>query len=348
VAKGLNALGLNAFSRDLAVDLGTANTLVYVDGKGIMLEEPSVVAVQQGRGGVLGEVVSVGSDAREMLGRTPGNIIAVRPLKNGVITDFRIAEAMLRSFIHKAAGSKGFFKPRILACVPSGVSEVEKRAVYESARAAGGREVYLLSEPIAAALGAGLPVMEATGCMVVDIGGGTTEVAVIAMGAIVKSASIKVAGDQMDQSIALYLKEQHNLLIGEISAEHLKVTLGCAVPYPTPREGSIKGRDAQTGIPKEVRLTDSDIGQALAQPIKQILDAIQQTLAATPPELAADILDRGIVLCGGGAQLFGLTDVIHEKTGVDCAIDSDPLRCVVRGAGMALENTLLLNRVAMA
>jgi rod shape-determining protein MreB len=342
------ANGLNAFSRDLAVDLGTANTLVYVDGKGITLEEPSVVAVQRGHGGVLGEVVSVGSDAREMLGRTPGNIVAVRPLKNGVITDFRIAETMLRSFIHKAAGSKGFFKPRILACVPSGVSEVEKRAVYESARAAGGREVYLLSEPIAAALGAGLPVMDATGCMVVDIGGGTTEVAVIAMGAIVKSASIKVAGDQMDQAIALYLKEQHNLLIGEISAEHLKVTLGCAVPYPTPREGRIKGRDVQTGIPKEVRLSDSDIGQALAQPIKLILDAIQQTLAATPPELAADILDRGIVLCGGGAQLFGLTDVIHETTGVDCAIDSDPLRCVVRGAGMALENTLLLNRVAMA
>lgn len=342
------ANGLNAFSRDLAVDLGTANTLVYVDGKGITLEEPSVVAVQRGRGGVLGEIVSVGSDAREMLGRTPGNIVAVRPLKNGVITDFRIAETMLRSFIHKAAGTKGFFKPRILACVPSGVSEVEKRAVYESARAAGGREVYLLSEPIAAALGAGLPVMEATGCMVVDIGGGTTEVAVIAMGAIVKSASIKVAGDQMDQAIAQYLKEQHQLLIGEISAEHLKVTLGCAVPYPTPRDGSIKGRDAQTGIPKEVHLSSSDIGQALAEPIKLILDAIQRTLAATPPELAADILDRGIVVCGGGAQLFGLTEVIRETTGVDCVIDSDPLRCVVRGAGMALENTLLLNRVAMA
>jgi rod shape-determining protein MreB len=342
------ANGLNAFSRDLAVDLGTANTLVYVDGKGIALEEPSVVAVQRGRGGALGDVVSVGTEARKMLGRTPGNIVAVRPLKNGIITDFRIAEIMLRSFIHKAMGTKSFFKPRILACVPSGVSEVEKRAVYESARAAGGREVYLLSEPIAAALGAGLPIMEATGSMVVDIGGGTTEVAVIAMGGLVQSASIKVAGDQMDQAIMEAIKEQHGLIIGEMSAEHLKITLGCAVPFTTPRVGSIKGRDIQTGIPKEVRISSSDIGQALAGPIKQILEAIQQTLAATPPELAADILDRGIVLCGGGAQMAGLTDVIRETTGIDCVLDQDPLRCVVRGAGLALENTLLLNRVAMA
>lgn len=342
------AKGLNAFSRDLAVDLGTANTLIYVDGKGIALDEPSVVAVQRGRGGALGEVVSVGSEAQEMLGRTPGNIIAVRPLKNGVITDFRIAETMLRSFIHKAAGAKGFFKPRILACVPSGVSEVEKRAVYESARAAGGREVYLLIEPIAAALGAGLPVMEATGSMIVDIGGGTTEVAVIAMGALVKSASIKVAGDQMNQAIIKALQEQHGLLIGAMSAEHLKITLGCAVPFPTPRVGAIKGRDIQTGVPREVRVTSTDIGQALAEPIKRILQAIQETLAATPPELAADILDRGIVLCGGGAQMAGLADVIRETTGVDCVVDPDPLRCVVRGAGMALENILLLNRVAMA
>jgi len=342
------AQGLNAFTRDLAVDLGTANTLVYVDGRGIALEEPSVVAVQRGRGGALGQVVSVGSEAREMLGRTPGTIAAVRPLKNGVITDFRIAEEMLRSFIHKAAGKKGFFKPRILACVPSGVTEVEKRAVYESARAAGGREVYLLSEPIAAALGAGLPVMEATGSMVVDIGGGTTEVAVIAMGGLVKSASIKVAGDQMDLAIVEHLKKEHGLLIGEQSAEHLKITLGCAVPLPTQKQGSIKGRDVESGVPKEIRLTSSEVGQALAKPVNQILDAIQQTLASTPPELAADILDRGIVLCGGGAQLHGLSDVIRERTGVECVLDADPLRCVVRGAGMALENTLLLNRVAMA
>jgi rod shape-determining protein MreB len=342
------AQGLNAFSRDLAIDLGTANTLVYVDGRGIALEEPSVVAVRRGHGGVLGEVISVGTEAREMLGRTPGNIAAVRPLKNGVIADFRIAEAMLRTFIHKAAGRQGFFKPRILACVPSGVTEVEKRAVYESARAAGGREVYLLSEPIAAALGAGLPVMEATGSMIVDIGGGTTEVAVIAMGGLVKSASIKVAGNQMDQAILLYLKEHHKLVIGEQSAEHLKISLGCAVPFPSPRQGSIKGRDMETGVPKEVRLTSTEIGQALAEPVKCILDAIQQTLASTPPELASDILERGIVLCGGGAQLYGLADVIRETTGVDCVLDGDPLRCVVRGAGMALEEPLLLNRVAMA
>ena len=340
--------GLNAFSRDLAIDLGTANTLVYVDGKGIALEEPSVVAVQKGRGGALGDVLSVGREAWEMLGRTPGNIAAVRPLKNGVITDFRMAEEMLRSFIHKAAGSKGFFKPRILACVPSGVTEVEKRAVYESARAAGGREVYLLSEPLAAALGAGLPVMEATGSMIIDIGGGTTEVAVLSMGGLVKSTSIKVAGDQMDVAIATYLKETHGLLIGDQSAEHLKLELGCAIPFPSPKQARIKGRNMSSGVPEEISVTSLEIGQALAPALKRILESIQQTLSGTPPELSSDILERGIVLCGGGSQLHGFAQLIQETTGVECVVDHDPMRCVVRGAGMALEDALLLNRVALA
>ena len=340
--------GLNAFSRDLAIDLGTANTLIYVDGRGIALNEPSVVAVQKGRGGVLGDVVAVGRDAWEMLGRTPGNMAAVRPLKNGVITDFRITEDMLRSFIQKAVGTKGFFKPRILACVPSGVTEVEKRAVYESARGAGGREVYLLAEPLAAALGAGLPVMEATGSMVVDIGGGTTEVAVLSMGGLVKSNSVKVAGDQMDAAIASYIQETHGLLVGEQSSEYLKRELGCAIPYPTPKEARVKGRDMSTGVPREQTLNSLDIGQALAPCLKRILESIQETLADTPPELSSDILERGIVLCGGGAQLYGLDKLIQETTGVECALAQDPMQCVVRGAGMALEDALLLNRVAMA
>ena len=340
--------GLNAFSRDLAIDLGTANTLIYVDGRGIALSEPSVVAVQKGRGGVLGDVVAVGRDAWEMLGRTPGNITAVRPLRNGVITDFRVTEDMLRSFIQKAVGTKGFFKPRILACVPSGVTEVEKRAVYESARGAGGREVYLLAEPLAAALGAGLPVMEATGSMIIDIGGGTTEVAVLSMGGLVKSNSIKVAGDQMDAAIGNYIKETHGLLIGEQSAEYLKRELGCAIPFPTPKEARVKGRDIGSGVPREQTLNSLDIGQALAPCLKKILESIQQTLADTPPELASDILDRGIVLCGGGSQLHGFDKLIQETSGVECALAQDPMQCVVRGAGMALEDALLLNRVALA
>jgi len=339
---------IKGFSKDLAIDLGTCNTLIVMEGMGVVVDEPSVVAVQRGHGGLLGEVLAVGQEASDMVGRTPSNIVAVQPLKGGVISDFRMCEEMLRHFITLANGKGGFFKPRILACVPHGVTEVEKRAVYESARAAGGREVYLLSEPLAAALGAGLPVMEPTGSMIIDIGGGTTEIAVISMGAIVKATSLKVAGDQMDASIVSYLKENHGLIIGDKTAEHIKREIGCAIPHDKPISATIKGRDSNTGIPKQIAISSVEIGQALAGPIRMILQGIQRTLASTPPELSGDLHTRGIVLCGGGSLLYGIDTLISETTKVDCARNSEPLQCVAKGAGLALEDPFLLNRVALA
>jgi rod shape-determining protein MreB and related proteins len=339
---------IRGLSKDLAIDLGTCNTLVVMEGQGVVVDEPSVVAVQRGHGGMLGSVLAVGKEASEMVGRTPSNIVAVRPLRGGVISDFRMCEEMLRHFINMANDKGGFFKPRILACVPHGVTEVEKRAVYESARAAGGREVYLLSEPLAAALGAGLPIMEPTGSMIIDIGGGTTEIAVISMGAIVRATSLKVAGDQMDTAIVAYLKEEHGLVIGEKTAEHIKREVGCAIPHDTPITATIKGRDSNSGVPKQIAITSVEIGQALAGTIRQILQSIQRTLAATPPELSGDLHTRGIVICGGGSLLYGIDTLISETTKVDCVRDSEPLTCVARGAGLALEDPFLLNRVALA
>jgi rod shape-determining protein MreB len=305
---------IRGFSKDLAIDLGTCNTIVVMEGQGVVVNEPSVVAVQRGHGGQLGAVLAVGQEASDMVGRTPSNIVAVRPLRGGVISDFRMCEEMLRHFLNMANTSGGFFKPRILACVPHGVTEVEKRAVYESARAAGGREVYLLSEPLAAALGAGLPVMDPTGSMIIDIGGGTTEIAVISMGAIVKATSLKVAGDQMDTAIVAHLKETHGMIIGEKTAEHIKREIGCAIPHDKPIAATIKGRDIATGVPKQISISSLEIGQALAAPIRQILQSIQRIMAAIPPELSGDLHTRGIVLCGGGSLLYGIDTLISETT----------------------------------
>ncbi len=335
------------FARDLAIDLGTANTLVYVQGRGVAVDEPSVVAVQQGGPNSYRRIMAVGAAAKQMLGRTPGNIQAIRPLRNGVIADFKVAEEMLRYFIGQATGRQGLFRPRILCSVPSSITDVERRAVFESARAAGAREVYLVAEPMAAALGAGLPVMEATGSMIVDIGGGTTEVAVISLGGLVRHASLRIAGDQMDEAVVAWLKSQHNLIIGERLAEGIKIEMGCATSPADPRKMTVKGRDLTTGLPRQVTLHSSDLSAALADPIHKILKAIRETLASTPPEISSDIIDRGVVLCGGASLLPGLVEIFSQATGLDFVLDESPLRCVVRGAGMALEDPVLLNRVAL-
>jgi rod shape-determining protein MreB len=337
---------LGRLARDLAIDLGTANTLIYVQGRGVALDEPSVVAVQNGSATGYRQVVAVGEEAKRMLGRTPGSISAIRPLRSGVIADFKLAEEMLRHFIGLAIGRQGMLRPRILVSVPSGITDVERRAVFESARAAGGREIFLVSEPLAAALGAALPVMEPAGSMVVDIGGGTTEVAVISMGGLVRSASLRVAGDQMDEAIVQMLKNEHGIQIGERMAEELKITLGCAMPQEV-KSTSIRGRDVRSGTTRAVTVTNEQLRLALAKPIGKILEAVQGTLADTPPELAADLVDRGVVLCGGGAMLPGLADWFSQSTGLDFQVTEEPLSCVVRGAGMALEDPILLNRVAM-
>jgi rod shape-determining protein MreB len=337
---------LSRFARDLAIDLGTCNTLIYVQGRGVALDEPSVVAVQNGSATGYRQVVAVGEEAKRMLGRTPGSISAIRPLRSGVIADFKLAEEMLRHFIGLAIGRQGMLRPRILVSVPSGITDVERRAVFESARAAGGREIFLVSEPLAAALGAALPVMEPTGSCVVDIGGGTTEVAVISMGGLVRSASLRVAGDQMDEAIVQMLKNEHGIQIGERMAEELKITLGCAMPQEV-KSTSIRGRDVRSGATRAVTVTSEQLRLALAGPIRKILEAVQSTLADTPPELAADLVERGVVLCGGGAMLAGLADWFSQSTGLDFQLTDEPLSCVVRGAGMALEDPILLNRVAM-
>lgn len=327
-----------SFSSDMAIDLGTANTLVYVKGRGIVLNEPSVVALQTIRGRKV--VRAVGAEAKTMLGRTPGNIQAIRPMRDGVIADFEVAEEMIKYFIRKVHNRRGFTSPEIVICVPSGATAVERRAIRESAEASGARQVYLIEEPIAAAIGAGLPVTEPTGSMIVDIGGGTTEVAVMSLGGIVYARSVRCAGDKMDEAVMNYIRRFHNLLIGEATAERIKKTLGSA-SMPESGEGKlmhIKGRDLMNGVPKEIVLSEAQIAEALADPVGQILEAVKVALENTAPELAADIVDKGIVLTGGGALLRNLDLVMRHATGLPVMVADDPLTCVALGTGRALED----------
>jgi rod shape-determining protein MreB len=334
------------FSTDLAIDLGTANTLIYVKGKGIVASEPSVVAVQNdGRGGK--RVLAVGKEAKQMLGRTPGSIVAIRPMKDGVIADFEVTEAMLRYFIRKVHNRRTLVKPRIIICVPFGITEVEKRAVKESAESAGAREVYLIEEPMAAAIGAGLPITEPSGNMIVDIGGGTTEVAVISLAGIVYSKSVRIGGDKMDEAIVQYMKRTYNLLIGERTAETIKMNLGSAYPGEEKATMEVKGRDLVAGVPKTITISDDEIREALAEPINAIVEAVKIALERTPPELAADIVDKGIVLAGGGALLRNLDVLLREETGLPVIVAEDPLSCVVLGSGKALDELDLLKKVAV-
>jgi rod shape-determining protein MreB len=327
---------LGLFSNDLAIDLGTANTLVYVKGKGVVCAEPSVVAVQKdGRG--MRKVLAVGREAKDMLGRTPGNIEAIRPMKEGVIADFEITEAMLRYFIRKVHNRRTLVRPRIIICVPFGITEVERRAVRESAECAGAREVYLIDEPMAAAIGAGLPITEPSGNMIVDIGGGTTEVAVISLAGIVYSKSVRVAGDKMDEAIIQYLKRKYNLLIGERTAEQIKIDIGSAYPNGEIKTMEIKGRDLVAGVPRVMEVNSEEIREAIAEPVHAIVEAVKVALERTPPELAADIVDKGIVLSGGGALLAHIDVLLREETGLPVTIAEDPLSAVVFGTGKALD-----------
>ena len=334
------------FSNDLAIDLGTANTKIFVKGKGIVSCEPSVVAVQrEPRGGR--RVLAVGKDAKEMLGRTPGSIVAIRPMKDGVIADFEVTEAMLRYFITRAHNRKTLVRPRIIICVPWGVTEVEKRAVRESAESAGAREVYLIEEPMAAAIGAGLPITEPSGNMIVDIGGGTTEVAVISLAGIVFSKSAKVGGDKMDEAIIQHMKRKYNLLIGERTAETIKCTIGTAFPTESVMTMEVKGRDLMEGIPKTVTINSDEVREAMADPIGSIVEAVREALESTPPELSADIVDKGIVLAGGGALLRNIDVLIREETGLPVMTADDPISAVVLGSGRALDELNLLKEVTL-
>jgi rod shape-determining protein MreB len=344
---------LGMFSNDLAIDLGTANTLVYLKGKGVVVSEPSVVAVQKDSMGQR-KVLAVGTDAKNMLGRTPGSIVAIRPMKDGVIADFDITEEMLRYFIRKIHNRKALVRPRIVICVPSGITQVEKRAVKESAESAGAREVYLIEEPMAAAIGAGLPITEASGNMIVDVGGGTTEVAIISLAGIVYAKSVRVGGDKMDEAIAQHLKRKYNLLIGERTSEAIKIQLGSAFPetVSSPKEGwaetmEVKGRDLVSGIPKTLEIGADEIRDALSEPINAIVEAVRIALERTPPELAADIVDKGIVLAGGGALLRNLDQLLREETGLPVVIAEDPLSCVVLGSGKVLDELDLLKQVTV-
>ncbi|GMV64641.1 MAG: rod shape-determining protein [Candidatus Omnitrophica bacterium] len=321
------------FSRDLGVDLGTANTLVYVKGQGIVLSEPSVVAIDKSTG----KVRAVGAEAKKMIGRTPGNIIAIRPMKDGVIADFEITEAMLSYFIKKVHHRRGIHRPRVVICVPSGITSVERRAVRDSAWQAGASRVDLIEEPMAAAIGAGLPIEEASGTMLVDIGGGTTEVAVISLGGIVVSTSIRVAGDEMDEAISAYIKRNFNLMIGERTAEQTKLKIGTAVSMNEDEIMQLKGRDLVSGLPKVVEVTSGHIREALSEPINEVVEAVKNSLEDTPPELAADIMERGITLTGGGSLLRGLDRLLSEETGIKVQVCKDPLTAVVLGTGKALD-----------
>lgn len=329
---------LNAFSADIAIDLGTANTLVYIKGEGIVLSEPSVVAISDDR--MRRDVFAVGAEAKQMLGRTPIGIRAIRPLRDGVIADFEVAEDMIKYFIKKVNNKKNLIAPLIVICVPSGSTAVERRAIQEAAEVAGARKVYLIEEPVAAAIGAGLQIFEPTGSMIVDIGGGTTEVAVLSLGDIVYSRSVRVAGDKLDDAIISYIRRVHNLLIGESSAENIKKTIGCAVPdsVENPLTMSIKGRDLMNGVPRELTITDAEIADALSEPVATIIDSVKTALEHTAPELAADIVDKGIVLTGGGALLRNLDYAIRHSTGLPVSIADDPLKCVALGTGRALED----------
>ena len=327
------------FSQDIGVDLGTANTLVFVKGKGIVIREPSVVAVDERTNPKT--VVAVGADAKKMIGRTPGSITAVRPLKDGVIADFDMTSDMLKEFIKRAISGSPFNRARVMICIPSGVTEVERRAVHDAAKSAGARYVSLIEEPMAAAIGAGLPVLDATGSMIVDIGGGTSEVAVISLGDIVTAKSIRVAGDNFDEAIISYVKRTFNLLIGERSAEDIKLKLGSAYPYDGEAAMEIKGRNLIDGLPKSVEITSAQVREALADTVDQILDSIRYTLDRTPPELSADIIERGIMLTGGGALLRGLDKLIAAETGMPVHVAQNPLDCVVNGTGICLEKDFL-------
>ena len=336
----LNGL-LGLFSNDIGIDLGTANTLVYVKDQGIVLREPSVVAVRSGTS----QVLAVGDEAKRMLGRTPGNIVAVRPLKDGVIADFEMTESMLRHCITKVHSRK-WIRPRVVIAVPSGITEVEKRAVKESAAHAGAREVYLIEEPMAAAIGVGLPVQDAAGNMIIDIGGGTTEVALISLSGIVFSRSVRVAGDELDEAIAGYMKRAYNLMIGERTAEEIKIKIGSAYPIEKETSMEVKGRDLVAGLPKTLSISSQEVREALLEPISTIVDSVRVTLERCPPELSGDLVDRGLVLAGGGALLRGLDRLLQEETGLPVHVAEDPLSAVAEGTGRALSELKFLRQVA--
>ena len=331
------------FSNDIGIDLGTANTLVFVRGQGIVLNEPSVVAVEVSTN----KILAIGSEARKMLGRTPGEINAIRPLKDGVIADFEITERLLSDFIKRVVRHKFLMKPRIVICVPSGITEVEKRAVRDSAENAGAREVFLVQEPMAAAIGVGLPVDQPSGIMIIDVGGGTSEIAVIALNGIVNNTSIRITGDEMNEAIVIYLKKNYNLLIGELTAEEVKINIGSAFELDREEFMEIKGRDLVAGVPKNIKISSAQIREALTEPVNSIIDAVRQSLEQTPPELASDILDRGIVLTGGGALLKGLDKRIRHETNLPVIVADDPLTCVARGTGVILENMNKYSKVLM-
>ena len=333
------------FSKDMAIDLGTANTLVYVKGEGVVLNEPSVVATVENQGNT--QVLAVGNEAKQMLGRTPGKIKAIRPMKDGVIADFEVAEQMIKSFIKKVHSGRTLSNPQIVICVPTGATNVERRAIRESADAAGARRVYLIEEPVAAAIGAGLPVAEPTGSMIVDIGGGTTEVAVLSLGGVVHATSVKAAGDKFDEAIIEYMRTAHKLAIGETTAERMKKEIGSASP-PEDGDGksmNVKGRDLITGLPKEISISQRQISEALAEPVAQIIDTIKRALEQTPAELSADIVERGIMMTGGGSLLGNLDKVLRRATSLPVSIAEDPLLCVVMGTGKALEEKSKLSDV---
>ncbi|MEY3100935.1 MAG: hypothetical protein RLZZ07_341 [Actinomycetota bacterium] len=335
---------MSFIGRDMAIDLGTANTLVYVRGRGIVLNEPSVVAINQDTGGIL----AVGLEAKKMIGRTPGNIVAIRPLKDGVISDFDTTERMLRYFIQKVHKRRHFAKPRLVVCVPSGITGVEQRAVKDAGYAAGARKVYIIEEPMAAAIGAGLPIHEPTGNMVVDIGGGTTEIAVISLGGIVTVQSIRVGGDELDQAIITWIKREYSLLLGERTAEEIKMAIGSAFPAVGEPDAEIRGRDLVTGLPKTILVTAEEIRKAIDEPVSRIVEAVKTTLDSCPPELSGDIMDRGIVLTGGGALLHGLDERLRHETGIAVHIAENPLNAVVMGTGRCIEEFEALEKVLIS